>query len=256
MNATDMLRQRLAELASALALLSRLPVHRLKLRQAPAPADGVWAYPLVGAAIGALGGAVYWLGVALSCPPALAAVWALAAMILATGALHEDGLADFADGLVGATKEKSLAIMRDHHIGTYGVVALVLSLMLRASASALIADSYAVLAALVAAGAASRMSAVLLMAALPPARGDGLSVSVGRPSAGLAAAALGVAFVPSWLLLPFGLSVLVILSAIGAAIAVGALASVRLGGQTGDVLGAAAQLAECLALTLLAASLA
>ncbi|MGB6949168.1 MAG: adenosylcobinamide-GDP ribazoletransferase [Methyloceanibacter sp.] len=255
MNATDMLRQRLAELASALALLTRLPVHRLKLRQAPAPADGVWAYPLVGAAIGALGGAVYWLGLALSCPPALAAVWALAAMILATGALHEDGLADFADGLAGATKEKSLAIMRDHQIGTYGVVALVLSLILRAGAIALIAHDYAVLAALVAAGAASRMAAVLLMAALPPARGDGLSASVGRPSLGLAAAALGVAFVLIWLLLPFGLSVLVILSAVAAAIAVGALASARLGGQTGDVLGAGAQLAECLGLTVLAASL-
>ncbi len=256
MNATDMLRQRLAELAAAFALLTRVPVHRLKLPEAPAPADGVWAYPLVGAAIGVIGGAVYWLGLAFSCPPALAAVWALAAMILAMGALHEDGLADFADGLAGATKERSLAIMRDHHIGTYGVIALVLSLVLRATAIVLIADSYAVLAALVAAGAASRMSAVLLMVALPSARGDGLSASVGRPSARLAAAALGVAFVLSWLLLPFGLSVLVSLSAIAAAIAVGALASTRLGGQTGDVLGASAQLAECLGLTVLAAAFA
>lgn len=255
MNAREALRERLAELAQAFVLLTRLPVHRLRLPlppMAPAPAGAVWAYPLAGAAIGAIGGGAYWLAQALSCPPALAALWALAVMILVTGALHEDGLADFADGLAGATKEKSLAIMRDHHIGTYGVIALILSLAVRASAVALIANDYAVVAALVATGAASRMSAVLLLAALPPARTDGLSVSVGRPSASLAAAALGVALVLCWLLLPLGISLAVVMSAVAAAFVVGRMALIRLGGQTGDVLGAAAQLAECLGLTVLA----
>ena len=175
-------------------------------------------------------------------------------MILATGALHEDGLADFADGLAGDTKESSLAIMRDQEIGTYGVLALLLSLAVRATAIALIAEPRAVMAALIAADAASRLSAVLIMAALPLARRDGLSASVGSPTAGLAAIALGVTFIIAWLLLPFGVALLLILSAIVSAVIIGRVALIRLGGQTGDVLGASSQISECLALILLVAA--
>ena len=254
MNAAEMLRERLAELAAAFALLTRLPVHRLALPRVTVPSEAVWAYPVVGAVVGAIGGAVYWLTYSLSCPPALAAICALVAMILATGALHEDGLADFADGLAGDTKERSLAIMRDHEIGTYGVLTLVLSVAMRATAIALIAEPRAVMAALIAADAASRLSAVLIMASLPPARRDGMSASVGSPTAGLAPIAFGVAFVIAWLLLPFGVALLVILSAIVSAIVLGRVAFRRLGGQTGDVLGASSQICECLALILLVAA--
>jgi adenosylcobinamide-GDP ribazoletransferase len=237
MNATEMLRQRLIELAAAFALLTRVPVHRFALPRLTVPAEAAWAYPVVGAAVGAIGGAAYWLTYSLSCPPALAAICALVAMILATGALHEDGLADFADGLAGDTKERSLSIMRDHQIGTYGVIALVLSLAIRATAIALVAEPRAVMAALIAADSASRLSAVLIMAALPPARRDGMSASVGSPTAGLAAIAL-----------------LLILSAIVSAVVIGRVALIRLGGQTGDVLGAGSQICECLALILLVAA--
>ena len=251
MNATEMLRERLAELAAAFALLTRLPVHRLALPRVTVPSEAVWAYPIVGAAVGAIGGAVYWVTHSLSCPPALAALCALVAMILATGALHEDGLADFADGLAGNTKERSLSIMRDHQIGTYGVIALMLSLAIRTTAIALIAEPRAVMAALIAAAAASRLSAVLIMAALPPARRDGMSASVGSPMAGLAASALGVTFVIAWLLLPLGVALLLILSASVSAIVLGRVALQQLGGQTGDVLGASSQICECLALIVL-----
>jgi adenosylcobinamide-GDP ribazoletransferase len=251
MNAAEMLRERLAELAAAFALLTRLPVHRLALPRITVPSEAVWAYPVVGAAVGAIGGAVYWFTHWLSCPPALAALCALAAMIIATGALHEDGLADFADGLAGDTKERSLSIMRDHQIGTYGVIALMLSLAIRATAIALIAEPRAVMAALIAAGAASRLSAVLIMAALPPTRRDGMSASIGSPSAGLAATALAVTLVIAWLLLPFGVALLLIVSAIVSAVVIGRVALIRLGGQTGDVLGASSQICECLALILL-----
>ena len=254
MNAAEMLRKRLAELAAAFALLTRLPVKRLALPRLTVPSEAVWAYPVVGAAVGAIGGAVYWLTHSLSCPPALAVLCALVAVILATGALHEDGLADFADGLAGDTKESSLAIMRDHEIGTYGVLALLLSLAVRATAIALIAEPRAVMAALIAADAASRLSAVLIMAALPLARRDGLSASVGTPTAGLAAIALGVTFIIAWLLLPFGVALLLILSAIVSAVVIGRVALIRLGGQTGDVLGASSQISECLALILLVAA--
>jgi adenosylcobinamide-GDP ribazoletransferase len=95
------------------------------------------------------------------------------------------------------------------------------------------------------------LSAVLIMAALPPARRDGLSASVGSPTAGLAAVALGVTFVIAWLLLPFGVALLLILSAGVSAIVLGRIALIRLGGQTGDVLGASSQICECLALIVL-----
>jgi len=251
MNANEMVREKLAELAVAFGLLTRFPVPRLLLPAVGARSDAVWAYPLVGATVGTLGGAVYWLAHSLSCPPAFAALCALAAMIIATGAMHEDGIADFADGLAGRTREQRLAIMRDHQIGTYGVIALVLSLAMRATAVTLLARSSAVVAALIAAGAASRLSAVLLMAALPPARTDGLSVSVGRPDARLAAIALGLTFAVCWLLLPFGVALLVVLSAGLGAAAIGRVALTRLGGQTGDVLGASSQFCECLALAAL-----
>ena len=250
MNANDMLRERLAELAVAFALLTRLPVHRLPLPRATAPSEAVWAYPIVGAVVGAIAGGVYWFAHWLSCPPALAALCALVAIILVTGAMHEDGLADFADGLAGNTKERSLSITRDHQIGAYGVIALVLSLAIRATAIAIIAGPRAVMAALIAADAASRLSAVLIMAALPPARRDGLSASVGSPTARLAAIALGLTFVTTWLL-PFGVALLMILSAVVTAVVLGRVALVRLGGQTGDVLGAASQLCECLTLIVL-----
>jgi adenosylcobinamide-GDP ribazoletransferase len=146
--------------------------------------------------------------------------------------------------------------MRDHRIGSYGVIALILSLAIRVTAIAVIAEGAAVAAALVAAGAVSRSSAVLIMSALPPARADGLAASVGRPSANLAAAALGTTFVISWLLLPFGTALITIIAAATAALAIGAIASARLGGQTGDVLGAAVVLGECLTLTALAVALA
>jgi adenosylcobinamide-GDP ribazoletransferase len=169
-------------------------------------------------------------------------------MILATGAMHEDGLADFADGLAGDSKDRSLSIMRDHQSGTYGIIALVMAFAIRATAIALIAEPRPVMAALIAAGAVSRLSAVLTMTVLPPVRKDGLSASVGSPTAGLAAIALGLGFVIAWLLLSFRVALLLILSAVFSAMAIGRIALMRLGGQTGDVLGASSQVCECLAL--------
>jgi adenosylcobinamide-GDP ribazoletransferase len=253
MSGAEPWRQRLAELADAFALLTRLPVSSLVAVPQAAPGASVWAYPVVGATIGALGGAVYWAVYALGCPAPLAALWALAITILATGALHEDGLADSADGLAGDTPQQSLAIMRDHRIGTYGAIALLLTLGVRATAVALLAEPGAVLAALMATGAAGRAGAVMLMAALPAARNDGLSAAVGRPGGAMTGWAVGLAFGIGVLILSFGAAVAVLLSAMLASLLVGGLAREKLGGQTGDVLGAACVLGECLALTVLAA---
>src|SRR4051812_17521423 len=123
------------DLRVALAFYTRLPVAQ------PTPADGAalaragWAAPLVGALIGALGALAYWIAIRLNLPPLVAATLAVGATLLLTGGLHEDGLADTADGFGGgAARQQILDIMRDSRIGTYGALALGISLLLRIGA--------------------------------------------------------------------------------------------------------------------------
>lgn len=247
----------LADLAWAIALLTRLPVAYRDGRQpAAALAASVWAYPVVGAGVGALGGSTYSGLLVLGLSPVLCTVLALAAMVAVTGALHEDGLADTADGLGGgATRERKLEIMRDHAIGIYGAVTLGTALALRAGAMLALGDPVRIAIALVVAGALSRSGMVALMRTLPPARREGLAAGIPRPAMRLVAAALALALMAAFLLLP----VVPALTSIGlAALAcatVGWMARRQLGGITGDVLGAAQQAAECVALVALSAAL-
>ena len=249
------MRALLADLLAATQLLTRLPVGWIGATgEHPALTRIVWAYPVVGAIVGVIGGGVYWIAHAIGCPPPLAAIWSLAALLLATGALHEDGLADMADGFGGgATRERKLEIMRDSRIGSYGATALLLSLGLRAAAIALLATPVDVMAALVVAGALGRAVPVALLMVLPPARADGLASQSGRPDQTAATAGLTLAALAAVLLLPTGNALLAILAA-GLAVALLAwLARRQIGGQTGDVLGAGEQLAECLVLTVMLA---
>jgi hypothetical protein len=130
------------------------------------------------------------LALALGVAPGAAAAVAVGTQAMVTGALHEDGLADSADGLWGGwDKTRRLAIMKDSHIGTYGVLALILVMLLRWTALAALFAQGTPWAALIAAGALSRAPMAVLMAALPNARGTGLSHSVGRPDGVTAATA-------------------------------------------------------------------
>ncbi len=200
-------------------------------------------FPLVGAAIGALIGAVALL---LVHPLGgwLAAVLALAAATVLTGALHLDALADSADGLSARTRERALEIMRDHAIGSYGAVAIALDLLVKAGALSTLASHHDVLRTAVAAGALSRAAPVLLAAALPYARAEsGLGAPLthgGRGRAAIAAVlAAGVAVATAG---AHG----AIAAGVAAAIVV-ALAVCYwrwLGGVTGDTLGAAVELTE------------
>jgi adenosylcobinamide-GDP ribazoletransferase len=253
MSGVEWAKARLAETVAAFALLTRLPVGLMPVPWMRELRHAAWAYPLVGAAVGLIGGLTYWIVQGLGVPPVLAAIFAIFATILATGALHEDGLVDAADGLGGKSPEDRLAIMRDHRIGTYGALALVLSLGVRSAAIALLAEPALVIGALIATGAASRASATALMAALPQARDDGMSIAAGRASTGYAVTAFTLAFAIAWLALSFVSALGVIIVSLIATAIVGLLARARLGGQTGDVLGASCQFAECAALTLIAA---
>ncbi|WP_246043972.1 adenosylcobinamide-GDP ribazoletransferase [Ruegeria sediminis] len=227
----------------ALVLLTRLPLPRLPDAVFTRQAQAAWAFPLAGLAVGLLACGVGWIGLAADLSPWICAGLVLATMTFATGAMHEDGLADTADGFWGGfTPERRLEIMKDSHIGTYGVLALVLSQLLRFSAiAALIAGGAFWI--LPAAAIWSRALMPVMMAALPNARGAGLSHRVGAPPASACMAGLALAL--ALILVVAGTSVMIpALFATLAAAVLAAIAKAKIGGQTGDILGATQQAAE------------
>ncbi|MEL7344930.1 MAG: adenosylcobinamide-GDP ribazoletransferase [Pseudomonadota bacterium] len=229
----------------AVQFLTRLPVPDPGWSQERMAATPRW-YPAVGALVGALSGLIFLIAVHIF-PPALAAVLATAAGILITGAFHEDGLADSADGLGGGTtREKSLEIMRDSRLGTYGTLALVLILM--AKVGALTAMPFVAPFALIAAHSVSRWSTLWVMVRMEYARdhGTGKPVAAGIGPGGLVFAGLCAALAMVPLALSVG-AVAVLVAVVGAALghwAMRARFSRKLGGYTGDTLGAVQQLSE------------
>jgi adenosylcobinamide-GDP ribazoletransferase len=234
----------LAETRLALAFLTRLPVPLPAELGAQPVGAAVRAFPLIGVLVGSLGAIVYAVADLVGMSPTVSALLAVAAMVILTGGLHEDGLADAADGLGGTTREQALAIMRDSRIGTFGVMALFFVLSLRVVALSYAGSSVEAACLLVAAAAGSRAVMPALMYGLPPARRDGLGWMAGHPDRKrvVDAGALGALIVVAALWPIWGL--LATACAAAAAALVGWLARRRLGGQTGDVLGAAQQLSE------------
>ena len=243
------------DVPAALGLLTRLPLRIDTNRATARGAAAAWAFPLAGmavAVIAALIGAVaLWVGM----PLMIAAGLILAAQIIITGAMHEDGLADTADGLWGGWDvARRLEIMKDSAIGTYGVLALGLSLLLRWGALVAVLSAGYLWAPLIVAAAVSRAPMVAMMAALPNARANGLSQSVGRPSGATAALAGLIALVVAVVFLPWSaFGVLLVVALAGVACAMIAMAKIK--GQTGDILGATQQICEIAALAVLAAQL-
>ncbi|HYQ08347.1 MAG TPA: adenosylcobinamide-GDP ribazoletransferase [Xanthobacteraceae bacterium] len=241
------LQDRAQELKASLAFCTRLPLARTTPEKAIAKA--AWALPLAGLVVGLIGALVYALSHRLGLPAWPAAALTVAATLVVTGALHEDGLADTADGFGGGnTRQQKLDIMRDSRTGAYGVCALVLSLLLRVAALASLADTHAVVWALVGSHSAARATMPVLMWLLPSARGDGLSHDAGRPPGESVAAAAAIAFVVLLFCLYPGRAVIAALLLV-AVIALMAWLSMRqIDGQTGDVVGALEQVAEIVVL--------
>lgn len=246
----------LADLKVALIFLTRLPLrHKAEIAEGDL-GRALRTGPLVGLLIGLVGGAAYWFASLLALPPLLGGLIAVGATILLTGALHEDGLADVADGFGGGRdRARKLEIMRDSRIGSYGVLALVLSVGLRAGAIAALATPLAAGAALVAAHAVSRAALPAAMVALPPARDDGLAAASGRPARIHVMTALLIAGLLSLLALGPGPGSAGLLAGAAAAVLVIGLAQAQIGGHTGDVLGAVQQAAETAVLLAVVASL-
>jgi len=250
------LRRRLNEVSLAVAFLTRLPW--IPADWTPPLMSAAWAFPWAGALLGLVCGAVAAGAATLGLDPWLAATLGLGANMLFTGCLHEDGIADSADGIgSGRDRDRSLEILRDSRIGTYGVVAALFSLLIRIGALAMLLKAGPwglALPAWMLAAAWGRAVGPLFTRLSPPARADGVGAGAGRPSIrgtveAIAATVLG-ALVWS---LGVGLGVVGALCvALLPVVWLRWLAIKRLGGYTGDVIGAAILLAECSALVMMA----
>jgi adenosylcobinamide-GDP ribazoletransferase len=240
---------RAEELKAVLIFCSRLPlVHAAPLAEG-AIGKAAWAFPIAGLAIGVIGAAVYVLAHRLGLPPWPAAALSVTATLVITGCLHEDGLADTADGFGGGkTREQKLEIMRDSRTGAYGVCALAMSLLLRVGTLASFSDTHLVVWALIASHTAARATMPVLMWLLPPARNDGLSFQSGRPPGETVAAAVGIAFIVLLFCLHPGRGVVASIVLIAAIALMAWLSTQQIEGQTGDVLGALEQVSEILVL--------
>ena len=240
------------DLPAAIGLLTRLPVKVDTDAAIARGAGSAWAYPLVGAMLGMAGAVVATICGALGLTASLTAGILLAFSIIITGAMHEDGLADSADGLWGGwDKARRLEIMKDSRIGVYGVCAIGLTLLLRWAALTTIVELGGYWAALIAVGATSRATMVVLMATMPNARGTGLSKSVGQPGANTMWAAVGIAAIFAVIL---GLPEILLIAA-AVTLACGLIARAKIGGQTGDILGGTQQINEVILLAAVVVSI-
>ncbi|MDQ6434421.1 adenosylcobinamide-GDP ribazoletransferase [Mesorhizobium sp. LHD-90] len=247
---------------------TRLPLPDVRLEDRKL-SEAIWAAPIAGWVVALIGGLAFWTAGGLGVPPGPAAALALAVTMLATGCLHEDGLSDTADGFGGGrNRERILDIMRDSRIGAFGASALGLSMLLRWSALAAIAASGAadagaapdaaapasgaVFFALFAAHGGSRALLPAFIRLVPPARQDGLAAGAGDVEPAVAGAALMLGFL-SLLVLGFAAALVTAVLLAATFFAFRALCLNKIGGQTGDTLGALQQAAEILILLIASA---
>lgn len=226
-------RRRIDEIRIAMMLLTRFPMGRVA-DPVPTLADARWAYPLAGLPVGLATGLAFSAALWVGLEPMLAAWLAVGTGAIVTGGLHHDGLADVADGFWGGhSAERRLEIMRDSRMGSYGVIAIVITLSVLAQSIEMISPQ---VHDFVAIAVLSRCAMVFVLISMRPARGDGLgySAQIHTHWHGL-------------IILGFGGAAVLLLGALGIVAAIvgalvplgiGALAYRKIGGQTGDVLGA------------------
>ncbi len=240
----------------SLQFLTRFPVSKRidKLAYEKKPfLKCVWAFPLAGISIAIilimLTKALIFLGFNIN----LISIFIVIAALFITGALHEDGLADCADGFGGGrNREKKLAIMKDSNVGTYGVLALLCLLILRISLyETFLSQSFLILAlSLIASFAFSRSLMVFFWYHMPMAKQDGLASTLGKPSSKSTLIALSIGFLCPIFILPFAFNALQVFIAFFAAIFTflifKRICKTQIGGQTGDTSGAFQTITECI----------
>jgi len=252
----------LGAFALAVQFLTRLPVAAIQSADATELAASVRYYPLVGSLIGGFGAATFWFA-NLALPGTLAVLLAVAACLLLTGALHEDGLADTFDGLgtqliktgqladrdgaENAHRAASLAVMRDSRLGTFGAAALILMLAMRVAALASL-EPLPLCVALIAGGGLSRLSCIVTMQTSAYVRERGIATPLAQrltPAGWLVTVVTGLALLA---MLFWPLTTMTVLCAVFGAVLGHALMRLayerRLRGYTGDTLGAVQQTSE------------
>jgi len=213
----------------------------------------VWAFPVVGLVTGLVGAGVYAIVIGVGLPVTLAAIFTIGIMILMTGAMHEDGLADVADGFGGGQSiERKLEIMRDSNIGTYGMVAIVLAIALRIGSLSALSTS-GVVTGLIIASVLSRLMMVFVMRFMQPARKDGLAHDAGKPSIWSVLVGSVISIGVAYYLAGLTTTAFVLLAAVLSCLIMAWIAKRQIGGVTGDVLGATQQVSEISILVLLVA---
>ena len=232
---------RLAELQLAFMLLTRLPAGKLT-SHLPQLKDARWAFPIVGCVVGGIIAASYIILSLLLLPSFAAATLAITAGLFSTGAIHEDGLADSADGFGGGkNREKKLAIMRDSAIGSYGTLSLIIIMGLRILLLSMLPSKLEIVAPIIICAVISRYAMVGYLCLLPAAREDGLgNQASGYQASGNNISAMLLASLialPAFVIGAFGL-IYVIIAIVVVALIWGMIAKYQLGGQTGDVCGA------------------
>lgn len=242
---------RLNDFLIALSLLTRIPINIDHNNVDERSRKASWAYPLVGALVGAIAALTANILNFFGLPVTICTIMALLTMVALTGGIHEDGLSDSADGLGGGTdKDSILKIMKDSRIGSFGTIALVLIILGRYGSMNELMKIDQLFWPLVAAGAVSRVPMVGAMVYLKPARNDGLSVSVGAPPKFSFIIALIIGILSCVLVVGI-LSILVLLGVGIITIIIFYIANEKISGQTGDVLGASQQFAELIALSII-----
>jgi len=242
----------LRSLLRALGFLTRLPVHKKYYEQNGERKSDAGLYPLVGGLIGSVGAAVFILTSQIGFSSLVASLLTISTLVIITGGLHEDGLGDVMDGFFAPKAHDAtmrLAIMKDSHIGVFGMLALILTVGLRVTLLADLADHDGVMAAafaLIMAEGASRAAMVALWPSLPNISTNSIASTIGAPDFGDAVKAclIGLAFL-------FALSFscknfmlpIVVLPFVGIVLLLfRALCRIKIGGLCGDVLGAAQQI--------------
>ena len=240
------LRRAFEEFMLALSLLTRISLPRFEVTTEATIASAFWAYPIAGAVVGLVGAGAFVLGAYIGFGAVVNCLLAIAAMTFFSGALHEDGLADFFDSFGGTSQNERLQIMRDSRIGTYGVLSLVFFVGLCAGLLHEIASKGGtgnVAASLIASAACARAAVGIPLLLLNPARAEGMSVAAQKPQHVAAIVAGAVLIVLAVFLLGLSNAAYLVLGAVLCAISITGLAYQLVGGHTGDVLGATASTA-------------
>ena len=252
----------ITDVMHSLAFLSRLPVPSRFFEDSSGVSmrRAARAFPAAGLLIALPAAFLVMIFAGFDASPQLTGWFAIGLTALVTGALHEDGLADMADGFGGGKdRTRMLEIMKDSHIGSYGTIAMVLSFALRATALASLIETLpgkTAAACLIAALVMSRALMVWHWQALPAAKTSGIAAGAGQPGT----AERNIALVIGLLLfilftlhaLPLLSIALVLAAAVLAAVLFGRLCDRKIGGHTGDTIGACQQITEIVILVALA----